>query len=76
MRTIILALLMTFTMQVGVAQAASFDCDKAATETEKAICSDPELSALDESLSFVYSTLSEITENKDFLIKEQRDEVK
>ena len=28
--------------------AASFDCDKAATETEIAICSDPELSALDE----------------------------
>ena len=76
MRTIILALLMAFTMQVGVAQAASFDCAKAVTETEKAICSDPELSALDESLSFVYSTLSEITENKDFLIKEQRDWLK
>ena len=28
--------------------AASFDCDNAATETEIAICSDPELSALDE----------------------------
>ena len=28
--------------------AASFDCDKATTETEIAICADPELSALDE----------------------------
>ena len=30
-----------------VVKAASFDCNKAATETEIAICSDPELSALD-----------------------------
>ena len=32
------------------AKAASFDCNKASTETEIAICSDPELSALDEKL--------------------------
>ena len=31
-----------------VAKAASFDCNKATTETEVAICADPELSALDE----------------------------
>ena len=31
--------------------AASFDCDRASTETEIAICSDPELSALDVLLS-------------------------
>ena len=34
--------------------AASFDCDKAATETEIAICADPELSALDELMSNLY----------------------
>ena len=32
----------------SIAAAASFDCDRAATETEIVICSDPELSALDE----------------------------
>ena len=32
----------------SLALAASFDCDRAATETEIAICADPELSALDE----------------------------
>jgi hypothetical protein len=48
MRTVLLALLMAFTMRAGVARAASFDCAKAATETEKAICSDPALSALDD----------------------------
>ena len=30
----------------SVGQAASFDCNKAITETEKAICSDPKLSSL------------------------------
>ncbi len=43
-RSIGVALLLT--VGVGsVGQAASFDCDKATTETEIAICSDPELSA-------------------------------
>jgi uncharacterized protein len=35
--------------------AASFDCNKAATATEKAICSDSELSKLDETMGSVYS---------------------
>jgi len=34
--------------------AASFDCNKATTETEKAICDDPELSALDKRMSKAY----------------------
>ena len=54
MRTIILALLMAFTMQVGAVQAASFDCAKAATETEKAICSDAILSIDDRVLSYIF----------------------
>lgn len=35
--------------------AASFDCSKASTETEKAICSDSELSAMDEAMAVIYS---------------------
>ena len=31
--------------------AASFDCNKAVTKTEKAICADPELSAMDEEMA-------------------------
>lgn len=42
------------------AQAASFDCSKATTETELAICSDPELSSLDESLGLQWSKMSPI----------------
>lgn len=39
---------------IGVAQAASFDCSKASTLTEKAICSDQELSSFDEQVSAAY----------------------
>ena len=40
------------------AKAASFDCNKASTETEIAICSDPELSALDEKLDEQWRKMS------------------
>ena len=39
----------------SVGQAASFDCNKATTETEIAICNDPELSALDELMGMIWS---------------------
>jgi uncharacterized protein len=45
-----LALLAT----AGVAQTASFDCNKATTEIEHAICRDPGLSQLDGQLGTVY----------------------
>ena len=35
-----------------VGNAASFDCNKATTETEIAICADPYLSALDELIAY------------------------
>jgi uncharacterized protein len=38
----------------GVAQAASFDCAKAKTPQEKAICASPELSAADEQMAAAY----------------------
>ena len=43
--------------------AASFDCNKATTETEITICNDPELSALDDRLSDVYIRGRLVTEN-------------
>jgi uncharacterized protein len=39
-----------------VAQAASFDCAKAATSMEKAICGSPDLSKADETLATAYAT--------------------
>ena len=51
----LLGLALLLSVGVGsVGQAASFDCSKATTETEIAICADPELSALDELMGVAY----------------------
>lgn len=42
-----------------VTLAASFDCSTAATRTEKTICAEPGLSALDEVLALQWSSMSE-----------------
>ena len=54
--------------------AASFDCSKAATSTEKLICSDAETSALDSKLQQAYKTALSATDvyGKKELAKEQR----
>ena len=51
--------------------AASFDCSKASTKTEKAICDDPILSKLDEDMAVAYSKALK-TSDPDVLKKEQR----
>ena len=56
-RLIVLVLLPSVSL-VAVVQAASFDCNKATTETEITICADPELSALDKKLSEQWSKMS------------------
>jgi hypothetical protein len=38
----------------NLTHAASFDCSKATTETERAICNDPELSALDDMMEIIW----------------------
>lgn len=49
------ALLLTATLLgAGAAQAASFDCAKAAMRMERAICDHPRLSGLDEALDLAY----------------------
>jgi uncharacterized protein YecT (DUF1311 family) len=51
MRNIWLVLLL---LASGAAQAASFDCSKAKTPQEKAICASPELSKADEEMAAAY----------------------
>jgi uncharacterized protein len=51
MRKICLVLLL---LASGAAQAASFDCDKAKTPQEKAICASPGLSQADENMAAAY----------------------
>src|SRR5690606_13903381 len=43
-------------LATGTASAASFDCAKAKTPFELAICSDPDLSSADEVLAVSYQT--------------------
>lgn len=54
------------------AQAASFDCAKASTPVEKAICAESRLSDLDEQLAFSYKHTAETTVDIDSLRAGQR----
>jgi uncharacterized protein YecT (DUF1311 family) len=54
MRNIWLVVLL---MASGAAQAASFDCAKAKTPQEKAICTSPKLSAADDSMATAYKAV-------------------
>ena len=46
-----------FGMSVTSASAASFDCKKASTNIEHAICNDPELSKLDQEIAVAFKSL-------------------
>jgi uncharacterized protein len=55
---------------INFSHAASFDCSKATTETEIAICNDPELSALDYRMSLIWGRVNgrlDIQDQKDWL---------
>ena len=56
----------------SVGHTASFDCNKATTETEIAICSDPELSALDDLMGALWREL----DPSDSLVVEQKEWLK
>lgn len=67
---LLLAAVMPFTHVE--AQAASFDCAKAATNVEKLVCKTPGLSKADEELSAVYKQAVAVALIADFVKKEQR----
>ncbi len=54
--------LLLLVMCVSAAQAVSFDCQKAKTFIEKAICQNPDLSQLDDELGSLYQLA--LTDNK------------
>lgn len=56
--------------------AASFDCTRSANKVEKTICSDNELSALDEGLSIQFKQLIDRTHVPKIFIEEQRTWIK
>ena len=48
---------------LNTVQAASFDCAKASSKTEKAICNNPELSKLDEKMADAYKAAVAVDKN-------------
>lgn len=54
-RSIFLSLVIALQLAPGALQAASFDCAKAQSSTEKMICADPELSKADERMAAGYT---------------------
>lgn len=59
-------------ISIGNVQAASFDCTLAQSASEKLICSNPELSTLDEELAKQYNSRLTATNNPSALKIEQR----
>ena len=70
-RSLLLATFL-FGLNVGSATAASFDCDKATTKTEIAICDNPELGAIDELISIFFTLSLEKSVRKDVVFQEQK----
>lgn len=67
-----LAIILAVLLLTSSVQAASFDCKKASTAVEKAICSDSQLSKLDEELGKVYKSALSVIAEKESLKAEQR----
>lgn len=65
-----LALLALFTSTAGL--AAGFDCKTATSDVEKQICSNEQLSALDDALNRQFREVLEKTDDRKTLVKEQK----
>ena len=52
--------------------AASFDCKKASTDTEIAICTDQALSVADELIAEAYGIIKTLTSDREMLLNDQR----
>lgn len=65
-------LLIAFSLSGAIAQAASFDCARAATSIEKQICADPILSKLDDTLAVAYREAAQSANPKPDLLQRQR----
>ena len=68
MRTFVTTIMFALLAHTIPAWSASFDCSKASTDAEIAICNDPELSSLDELMGILYSE----HEKTDLTILEQK----
>ena len=65
------AVIALLTVLTSVSDAASFDCAKATSKNEKAICASPELSLLDEKLASFYKQTRSLAPSSDALKQQQ-----
>lgn len=76
MRTLRLVCILTMACPLAVlpnlANGASFDCSKATSKAEVLVCQNPELSALDDKLSELYSSVKKQSSNSRQLVLDQR----
>jgi len=63
-------------ISIGNANAASFDCSKASTQQEKAVCANPTLSALDDKLAEAYKAARSVSQDAEKLKLEQIEWIK
>ncbi|MFC4765456.1 lysozyme inhibitor LprI family protein [Dyella koreensis] len=77
-RILHIAILLTASLLANQSMAASFDCKKAASATEKMICADGSLSSLDDKLQKGYQTALDAVKPsvKQKLVTEQRNWIK
>lgn len=75
MKNIIILLAALF-IYVAQTSAASFDCKKAHTESEKTICASKDLSAIDDELAGLYKQAIELVSYKEELKHQQREWIK
>jgi uncharacterized protein len=72
MLTVARTLLLTvFSVFATTSQAVSFDCQKANSFVENAICQNQTLSALDDELATVYQAAQDASKNQEVLKKQQ-----
>ena len=74
-KSLCLALLLSLGVD-SVGKAASFDCNKATTQSEITICADPELSALDEEIASVFFSLDKEGRYYSLIVEDQKDWIK
>ncbi|MDA9780189.1 lysozyme inhibitor LprI family protein [Amylibacter sp.] len=72
MRAFVTTMIFALVTHAIPAWSASFDCSKASTEVEIAICNDPELSALDELMAAIYKLSRKTPKYQNTVLEEQR----
>lgn len=65
---LLIVLALSFLSVFHPALAASFDCAKAKTSGDRMICSDPQLSTMDDKLAALYQKVKSESQNKEALI--------